>query len=116
MAITCHRCSRACPDDARFCYWDGQPLSASGPRPDDPATLPFPVPFVFPSGTQCRNFDEFCLGIQQNWPQSVDLMQKGYLERFLASIGRLDLAMHATDAMKYPDPDRALDQLMARFP
>ncbi|MFO0964642.1 MAG: hypothetical protein U0793_03520 [Gemmataceae bacterium] len=78
--------------------------------------MPFPSPFVFPSGTACRNFDEFCLGVQQNWHQAVELMQKGHLERFLAGMGRLDLAQHAVDAAKYPDPDRALDQLIARIP
>lgn len=87
-----------------------------GGGPEDPGKLPFPTPFVFPSGTMCRNFDEFCLGVQQNWQTAVDLLQKGHLERFLANIGRLDLAQHATDATRYPDPDRALDQLLARFP
>jgi len=87
-----------------------------GGGPQDPGKLGFPTPFVFPSGTMCRNFDEFCLGVQQNWPTAVDLLQKGHIERFLANIGRLDLAQHAADATRYPDPDRALDQLLARFP
>lgn len=114
--LRCARCERASPEGARFCYWDGQPLSIVGGGPEDPGKMAFPMPFVFPSGTMCRNFDEFCLGVQQNWPQSVELMQKGHLERFLANIGRLDLAQHAADALRYPDPDRALDQLIARFP
>lgn len=113
----CGRCDRANPEGARFCYFDGQPLSVVGAGgPQDPGKLAFPTPFVFPSGTMCRNFDEFCLGVQQNWQTAVDLMQKGHIERFLANIGRLDLAQHAADATKYPDPDRALDQLLARFP
>lgn len=114
--LRCGRCDRASLEEARFCYWDGQPLSVVGGGPQDPGKLAFPTPFVFPSGTMCRNFDEFCLGVQQNWQQAVDLLQKGHLERFLANIGRLDLAQHAADALRYPDPDRALDQLLARFP
>ena len=94
----CGRCDRANPEGARFCYFDGQPLSVVGGGPQDPGKLAFPTPFVFPSGTMCRNFDEFCLGVQQNWQATVELLQKGHLERFLANIGRLDLAQHAAES------------------
>src|SRR5262249_17994053 len=53
---------------------------------------------------------------QQEWAGARQLLEKGYLEGFLGGIGRSDLAMAAREAMRFPDRDRGLDQLLAKFP
>jgi hypothetical protein len=80
------------------------------------ATQPFHNQFVFPSGRQCRNFDELALACQENWREARDLLQQGYLQSFLGTIGRADLAQAARDAAKFPDRDRGLDQLLIKLP
>src|SRR5262249_14498732 len=69
-----------------------------------------------PSGLCCRNFDQLALACQENWPQAVDLLQKGFLANFLGGLGRADLALAAQEAARYPDRDRGLDQLLAKLP
>jgi len=117
MVQTCNRCARRNPADAAYCYYDGNLLhgSANGGR-IQPGLQQFPAPFAFPSGLACRNFDQLALACQQNWLVARDLLQKGVLETFFGSLGRMDLAQGARAAAHFPDRDRGLDQLLAQLP
>jgi hypothetical protein len=64
----------------------------------------------------CRNFDELALACQENWTQTLELLQQGYLEGFLGSLGRADLALAAREAARYPDRERGLDQFLSKLP
>jgi hypothetical protein len=116
MAQTCARCSCCNPDEALFCHHDGAPLRAASADTVDPGSRPFPMPFVFPSGQSCRTFDQLALACLQNWSAAQELLKDGFLAGFLGGIGRADLAQVAREAAKNPDPDRGLDQLLARLP
>jgi hypothetical protein len=118
MAQTCSKCSRINPADAAYCYFDGNVLAGHGRNGGRVAmgTQPFLNAFVFPSGRQCRNFDELAVACQEEWAAARDLLQQGYLESFLGGLGRSDLAMAAREAAHFPDRDRGLDQLLAKLP
>jgi hypothetical protein len=116
MPQTCNKCYRTNPDEAFFCYLDGNVLHGLRAGPLNTGAQPFYSPFVFPSGRNCRNFDELALACQELWPEALRLLQQGYLEGFLGSIGRADLATAARDAARSPDPDRGLDQLLTKLP
>lgn len=116
-ALTCSRCSRANPAEARFCYWDGMILAgAPGSGPVQVGSAPFANQFVFPNGQACRNFDQLALACQQQWGEAVKLLKQGFLASFLGGLGRLDLAAAAQEAAAFPDPERGLDQFLARLP
>ncbi|MFL5242086.1 MAG: hypothetical protein ACJ8FY_08255 [Gemmataceae bacterium] len=118
MAQTCGRCSRINPAEAAYCYHDGTLLGNSGRASaavrSDQTT--FNSPFIFPSGRVARDFDELALGCQAEWTTARDLLLEGRLESFLEGLGRADLALGAREAAYYPDPDRGLDQFLARLP
>lgn len=77
---------------------------------------PFNSPFVFPSGRVCRSFDELALACNEDWQAACNLLSDGYLESFLGGLGRIDLALTAKEASRFPDPERGLDQLLAKLP
>ena len=118
MAQTCSKCSRINPADAAYCYHDGNVLAGHSRNggPVAMGTQPFLNAFVFPSGRQCRNFDELAVACQEEWGAARELLQQGYLESFLGGLGRSDLAMAAREAAHFPDHDRGLDQLLAKLP
>ncbi|MFN4259959.1 MAG: hypothetical protein ACK4RK_11755 [Gemmataceae bacterium] len=119
MAQTCSKCSRVNPVEAVYCYFDGAALNGhagSGGSLIITGTQPFPQQFVFPSGRACGNFDQLAIACQENWAEALDILQQGYLEMFLANLGRADLAQAARQAKSYPDRDRGLDQLLAQLP
>src|SRR5579883_893398 len=118
MVQTCTKCSRANPSDALYCYFDGFVLGGHG-RNGGPMAIGsqrFGSPFVFPTGRTCGSFDELALACQEEWKTARDLLRQGYLEGFLGGLGRVDLAMAAREAAKFPDPDRGLDQLLSKLP
>lgn len=118
MVQACSKCSRANPEDAVYCYFDGFVLSGQG-RAGGPIAIgsqPFSSPFVFPSGRMCRSFDELTLACNEEWKNARDLLKQGYLESFLAGLGRIDLAMAAKESAQFPDPDIGLDRLIEKFP
>jgi hypothetical protein len=118
MSQVCSKCSHANPPDAIYCYYDGIILgghSANG-GPVQAGTQLFPSQFVFPSGATCRNFDQLAVACQQNWTAAVDLLRQGFLASFLGGIGRVDLALAAQEAARFPDQERGLDQLLAKLP
>jgi hypothetical protein len=118
MGQTCTKCSRVNPDGAAYCYQDGAPLSGHlrNGGPVAVGSRPFPSPFVFPSGRQCRTFDELALACQENWPAARDLLREGFFESFLGAMGRDDLAQSAHEAARFADADRGLDYLLDSLP
>src|SRR5881398_3124693 len=118
MSQVCSKCSHVNPPEASYCYYDGAVLDGHGVRggPVNAGSVPFPSPFVFPNGQQCRNFDQLAMACQQSWPAAVDLLRQGFLGSFLGGIGRVDLAMAAQEAAHFPDIDRGLDQLLDKLP
>src|SRR3954466_6535786 len=118
MAQPGTRCSRANPDEASYCYFDGIALGGHGTNggPVHAGVQNFPHQFVFPSGKACRNFDQLALAFQEHWSEATDLLQQGFVEGFLGGLGRADLALAAREAARFPDRDRGLDQLLAKLP
>jgi hypothetical protein len=118
MALVCRNCSRVNPPEAQYCYWDGAVLDgrAPGSGPIAVGAQPFHSPFVFPSGRQCRNFDELVLACYSEWKEALDLLREGYLEGFFGSLGRADLALAAKQAVRAADVDVGLDNLLNKLP
>jgi len=117
MSTTCSKCRRVNPADAAFCYFDGTLLNGRGATgPVAAGRQAFAHPFVFPSGRQCRSYDELALACNEEWDEARSLLQQGYLERFLGGLGRADLARAARDAARAPDQDRGLDDLLEKLP
>src|SRR5262245_8272083 len=118
MAQVCTQCSRVNPPEAIYCHYDGLALvqqTAISRRPA-PGSQTFPSPFVFPSGRTCSTFDQLAIACQEEWAAALDLLKKGFLASFLGGIGRADLALAAQEAMRFPDLERGLDRLLAKFP
>ncbi len=113
MVQVCPRCHRANPDPAVFCWFDGVVLRQGAAA----AANVLPHEFVFPSGRRCRTFDELVQGCQYEWEDARDLLRKGDLGRYLAHVGRHDLARAAQEAQKaQTDPDIALHQFLGNLP
>jgi hypothetical protein len=118
MAHTCRTCARVNPVEAMYCYHDGTSLDGHGAHagPMEPGAQRFGHPFVFPSGVACRTFDELALACQSDWQAAREMLEQGYLERFLGGMGRADLALAARQAARFPDRDRGLDDFLAKLP
>jgi hypothetical protein len=118
MGQTCFKCSRVNPEDAAYCYHDGAVLAGHSRNggPVAAGSAPFRSPFVFPSGQQCRSFDELALACQNDWASARELLQQGFFESFLSGLGRADLAQSAREAARFPDHDRGLDLLLDKLP
>jgi hypothetical protein len=84
--------------------------------PQSVGSQAFLAPFVFPSGRQCRTFDELAMACQEDWSVARDLLQQGFFEGFLGGLGRADLAQAARDSARFPDRDRGLDRLLGELP
>jgi hypothetical protein len=117
MSHVCRTCSRVNPADALFCYFDGVALdSHHRGGPVAVGAKPFPTPFVFPSGRQCRNFNELVRLADLQWEEAQDLLRQGYFESFLGGLGRSDLALAARQAAKEADRERSLDGFLNKLP
>jgi hypothetical protein len=117
MTLACRACHRINPPGAAYCYFDGVALGgrdrqAAAP----PGSQPFPMPFTFPSGRTCHNYNELALACVDDWNAALAALRDGHIESFLGAVGRLDLAVAAREAVRFPDPDRGLDQLLGKFP
>lgn len=111
---SCSHCSRVNPTDALFCYHDGSPLGEAALAL---ARLRrFPNPFVFPSGRSVGSFDELVLACLDDWPVAIDLFRDGTLAAFLSGLDRPDLAFAASQAARFPDSERGLDDLLRQLP
>jgi hypothetical protein len=118
MAHTCRTCSRVNPAEALYCFHDGTALDGQGGQdgPVQAGVQRFGHPFVFPSGVACRTFDELALACQRDWRAAGEILEQGYLERFLGGMGRTDLALAAREAARFSDRDRGLDDFLAKLP
>ncbi|HWG43438.1 MAG TPA: zinc ribbon domain-containing protein [Gemmataceae bacterium] len=118
MAQACSHCGRANPDEAIYCFHDGSILAGHRPlrEPLHTSLRPFPHPLPFPSGQPCLNFEQMLRCCQDDWTTAVRLLREGDLERFLITLGRIDLAQAARAAAAAPDLDRGLDELLGRLP
>jgi len=118
MPLVCRSCARVNPPEARYCYHDGAPLDghAHGAGPLAIGAQRFHNPFVFPSGKNARSFDELVLTCEANWSEAQEVLQQGYLEGFLAALGRADLARTARLAAKAADADRGLEEFLSKLP
>jgi hypothetical protein len=118
MSLVCRNCSRPNPPEARYCYHDGVALDARAADrgPVDSGTQAFPHPFVFPSGRSCNNFDELVLASHELWDESTQLLKSGAYAGFVGFLGRADLMEAAKKAAGSADPERALDEFLARLP
>jgi hypothetical protein len=118
MAQICGKCSFANPPEATYCYNDGALLEGHSAQGGGftRGSQPFPSQFVFPSGQVCGNFDQLAMACHNHWAEAVDLLRQGYLASFLGGLGRVDLAVAAQEAARFPDIDRGLDQLLAKLP
>jgi hypothetical protein len=118
MTLACRSCHRINPPGAAYCYFDGVALDGHARRAGatPPGRQPFPMPFTFPSGRTCHNFIELALACRDDWAAALAVLREGHVENFLGAVGRVDLAMAAREATRFPDPDRGLDQLLGRLP
>jgi hypothetical protein len=112
MAHLCPRCQKANPEPAVFCWFDGVVLQ-QGAMPEAGR---LPQEFVFPSGRRCRTFADLVQGCQYEWEDARDLLRKGELGKFLAIVGRHDLARAAGEAQAVADPDIGLYQFVGQLP
>ena len=117
MAKLCPACSKANPATANYCYYDGRHLSLEGQEgPLQVGALPLPMPFYFPDGQSCANFNQLALACDARWDEARGLLADGTWHSFFGTIGRLDLAAAAKQAAREPDPDLGLSQLLEKFP
>ena len=116
MVLTCPRCQRSNPSDAAFCYLDGSALSADVSAPLQMGSRPFPQPFTLPNGESAQTFNQLAILFHNNWEAVKDLLIQNQIGPFFSGLGRMDLAMLASNLVKEPNKDRALDQLLSRFP
>jgi len=94
MTPACRKCHRINPPVAAYCYFDGVSLAgqAEAAAAAPPGTHTFPMPFTFPSGRACHNYNELALACVDDWSAALAVLHKGHLERFLGGVGRVDLA------------------------
>ncbi len=84
MAITCPKCGKLNPDNARFCWNDGEKFVTTGFQP-----------FCFRSGTVANSLSELVTQIDAHWEDGKYSLYQGDLANWLGSIGRSDLASTA---------------------
>lgn len=121
MPQICRQCSRANPAEATYCYFDGVLLHRA---PDGVVAAgsinfgarAFSTPFVFPSGKICRSFNELVQVCSRAPAEALDVLRQGYLENFLSSQGRADLAHAARQAIRAPSAEQGLDEFLSRLP
>lgn len=107
--LQCPRCSRSNPSMARYCFFDGTDLRGGPPQP-----VVWPRELVFPSGKRCRSAADFVRVCTEEWAAARELLRKGYLREYFASLGRSDLALAAREASQQNDLDLALDTLLEK--
>src|SRR5262245_35164067 len=116
MPIQCMACNKVNPSDAVYCYYDGRALANGNEGPLRLGTMPFPMPFCFSDGENCKNFNHLALACDARWDESRKLLVDGIWQTFFTAMGRLDLATAAQQAAKQPDLDVGLSQLLEKFP
>ncbi len=111
MHIQCPTCSKVNPDNAAYCFYDGRALIQAGLKgPLKLGTRPFPLPFTFPDGQGCANYNQLVLACDQRWGEARSYLLNGTWEAFFSSLGRPDLAglaLHAAGRSRTPTSDSA---------
>ena len=117
MAQTCTRCSRVNPARPPSATSTASPSGHGGaaPSPSAPQRVLQPVRLPLRPARAAASTNWPC-ACQQNWPTARELLAAGYLESFLGGLGRVDLALAAREAARFPDPDRGLDQFLDKLP
>ena len=115
MVLVCTQCSRANAEEARYCYYDGVSLLGAGGA-SMASRNTFLAPFVFPSGQQCKDFDQFAHGCLHNWDAAREMLANGRFQQFFGGLGRMDLMQVAQEMANFPDRQRGLDVFLARLP
>ena len=105
MAITCPKCGKLNPDNARFCWNDGEKLVTTG----------F-TPFQFTKGSSANSIEDLIILIEQNWDESKRYLYSDSFATWFSSIGRGDLTLAAQDIVQSTkDEDTALRKLIRRL-
>lgn len=105
MAIKCPKCGAVNPDNARFCWNDGENLVTTG----------F-TPFRFTNGSSANSIEDLIPLIEQNWDESKRYLYSDSFSTWFSSIGRGDLTLAAQDiAESTQDQDTALRKLIRRL-
>jgi hypothetical protein len=115
MLLICPRCQRANPEQALYCYHDGNLLQPDAVK-GKPATGMLLQEFVFPSRRRCKTLEDFVQGCQYEWEDARELLRQGELARYFISVDRQDLARAARDAEAVPDADVALHTFLEALP
>ena len=118
MTRRCQNCSSLNPRDARFCFFDGVPLSADVSQASNVPVEErrFTSPLVMPSGRQCHSFNDLVLACEERWDEATSLLQDRMLGGFLRRIGRSDLAQFADVAARSMNLDRGLEDFLSQIP
>lgn len=112
----CLSCRRLNPPEAAYCHFDGTPLANGVRGPCAFGAEAFATPFVLPSGTICRTFEELARACRQSWDEARELLKEGGFRSFLLSLGRGHLVLAAERAAKHPNLDLGLDDFLAHLP
>ncbi len=105
MAIQCPKCGSTNPDNARFCWNDGEKLVTTGFQP-----------FRFRSGATANSLSELVTQIDSHWGDGKYHLYQGDFANWLGSIGRADLASEArTIVSNERDQDIGLEKFLQRF-
>ncbi|MFO0926068.1 MAG: hypothetical protein U0736_03390 [Gemmataceae bacterium] len=112
MVQFCPRCQRANPPAAAFCHFDGHLLRAPAGRRRGSCCRSSCSP---PAGG-CGTFDELAQGCYAEWEDARRLLRDGVFARYLAGVGRVDLARAATEPQSAADADVGLSQFVAALP
>jgi hypothetical protein len=78
--------------------------------------MPFHIPFCFPDGQSCANFNQLVLACDERWNEAKNLLAQGLWQSYFSALGRLDLATAAQQAAAEGDLDVGLAHLLERFP
>jgi hypothetical protein len=111
--LACPHCKKVNPDDAVFCFFDGMMLKGQGAG-KAPGSLA--QEFVFPSGRQCKSYDELVAGCQEEWLAARDMLKQGVFQKYFTSAGRLDLVKASEEAAAVADPDIGLTNFLGALP
>ena len=105
MAITCPKCGKLNPDNARFCWNDGEEFVTTGFRP-----------FQYTDGSSANSIEDLIVLIEQNWDESKRYLYSDSFATWFSSIGRGDLTLAAQDIVQSTkDEDTALRKLIRRL-
>lgn len=105
MAIKCPKCGSTNPDNARFCWNDGEKLVTTGFQP-----------FRFRNGAVANSLTDLVAHIDAHWEDAKYHLYQGDFTGWLASIGRADLASEArTIVPGESDQNIGLEKFLQRF-